>query len=965
MVRGRTKPQASRGRGRPRKKPQNVPDVQPPSKRRKLAPLKFESHESDPIIEDLKNYKWDTNYNFDLVTETLDQIALEGLSGISFERLLSILEAVSPKLKCINDEKAQAYIWSVIIKLLGKPEGVGVKAYYLGASKISSKGKSRDLPQQVALETAPSPNDLRLSNKKLIIDKEIKLPKDTIERISKQGCSLFAIQDGFIMGSCQHYLTRQDVTEDILLISRQSPSPFECMRVAYDKYDFKLLRFVADQEVRRRAIMPGWSDPNIDIKLREYVCLELIGRTRSLGIVFPNDKAFGRYRILLTSKKLISQYQPTCTSHIVHHILRYSNCIRYVPVDGKIYKQELAPLSDEFNAEDSDDPADSDYEEISAKKACCLPRRLRIDSDMLKMVYHVIAHSRGRSPLDIRRKLRLPKFHVRNHLKNLANTELIGSHARRIDDQNYRIYRARHKSSVYRSKLKERLNKLKLRKTNKTKFDEVDLRAKSILGHRRSQFTQAEDSLLILCRICCLLIEPNLTKKVSFCVNKRFIRDLLHDELCESHDKTADACLRRIKYLRNLPNNIMSINELTAELQEDADVKRQLSSLDSSRSEEKFNKLFLQILKIVRTKLPQLLGIRSNPNSGNLVTRRRRVRMNSYQDLARKYELIDCESTSLSRYRPHPGPTVLQFAKSIDRDFRLDINECNEMPSIALLSSLSTHNVFDMELNLKIPPVIVGLDQGNENYVQMCAKAKDTTREILESLATSNPAADSRRALFMLRNELKTHALDKCGNLADALIVQPCNVRFSSSRDIEYIHEDLLDKFMNESKLCMAIVQAQESPGHQADDKEEIDEKANKDEGSGRMTSRQKKLMKDKVPKRDEANQVPEELGSRCITPLLKLIKLVLSWTFVSPGIEFQKLYVKVNHLAQTEENLHELLNLMIGLQLISENRLEPQLDSPTVGFLKVRAQEEPTVTYEPTSTAYLRYCQLLGPPRS
>lgn len=760
---------ATRGRGRP---PEVKKDAGPPLKRRKLEPLIFQSHPLDSIIENLRKFKWDKRVDFDIVTETLDQIALEGLSGITFERLLCMLDAVSPNLNCIKDCNAQTYIWTVIMRLLARPQGSGVRAYCFPSPSSNKQ----------ALELSED----KSSNKGILLDKEIKLPKDTLARISKQECSLFAVQDGHIMGSCQHYLNRHDVTDDLKRISSEFQDSLEAMHKVNDIYDLKNITFVADQEVRRKAILPDWSDPNVDIKMREYACLEFIGKTRTLGVVFPNDKALGRYRILLTAKKFISQYQPKCTSHIVHHLIRFSKYRTDQPDDSKIYKGAPTRTVDDLEVEEKFEDDDVDSELLTAKKACCVPRRLRFDSDMLKMVYYIIAHSRGRSPLDIRRKLRLPKYHVRNHIKNLANIELIGSHTRKIVDQMFRIYRARHKSMVFMKRLREKLNRVKLRGSGKIKFDEIDLRAKSILGHRRSQFTQAEDSLLILCRICCLLIEPNLTKKVSFCVHKRFIRDLLHDELCESHDKTADACLRRIKYLRNLPNNIMSINELTAELRDDPDITRLLSSRATAKTEEKLTRLFNQILKVVRAKLPQLLGINSGGASETLVAQRHSIKIRNFNDLNDRYELIDCQATSSNRCRSHPGTTILQLAQPIEHNYKLDLSECDEMFSIALLSSVCTHVTFDIELKLKVPLVIVGLDQGNESYKQLCAKAKDTTRELLNNLSSPSLAADSRRALFMLRNELKTQALDKCGNLADALIVQPCNVRFSSDRMIAY-----------------------------------------------------------------------------------------------------------------------------------------------------------------------------------
>ena len=890
------KRKASRGRGRGRPTEASNKAKDPPAKKPKLEPINFGPIDNDPIIDHLKTLRWDNKPNFDVGLAILDQIALDGLGGINFRRLLHVMDSISPSLNCVRDLDAQAYIWSTTIRLLSRSPGSCIRAY--STPDDSDRGSKSQQSDSSSSRNLPSSQEGKSPNKNLLVDKEFKLPKDTIARISKRACSLFAIQDGSIMGSCKSYLTRVDVTEDLKQISDKTEDVTAILHEINNKYDLDKIHFVADQEVRRKAILPDWIDPNIDIKMREYACLELIGKTRSLGVVFPNDKALGRYRILLTGKQLISQYQPKCTSHIVHHIMRFSECTTELPSDGKIYKASRTTNSQGASNDEVDDVDEFEGEDDgdsfpSVKSVCCNPRRLSIDRDMLKMVYHVIAFSRGRSPLDIRRKLRLPKFHVRNHLKNLANIELIGSHMKKMDDHPslFRIYRARHKSSLFMGKLREKLYRLQAKSDGKMKFDDTDLRAKSILGVRRSQFSQAEDSLLIICRICCLLLEPKLTKKVSFCVNKRFIRDLMHDELCESHDKTADACLRRIKYLRKLPNNIMSIDELTAELRDDSDILRFTKQREAAKTDEKLNKLFMQILRVVRAKLPHLLGLGGGiGGSGHPIAQRQVIKIASHSELMRKYELIDCQATSTNRCNPHPGTTLLQLAQPLDQVYQLDLSECNEMAPFALLSSVCTANCFNVELGLKIPPLIVGLDQGNESFKQLRARAQtDSTKELLTNLSSADGfnepdklVSSPRRALFMLRNELKSQAL------ADALIVKPCNVRFSSSNKISFEQHPMLAKLSS-----------------------------------------------------------------------VKAIEMVLSWALVMPGIEFEKL-VELTRMG--EEELVDLIELMKELELICESRLElkrKRASSNVGGIVRLPARKATTLTYEPAASAYIKFVQL------
>lgn len=148
---------------------------------------------------------------------------------------------------------------------------------------------------------------------------------------------------------------------------------------------------------------------------------------------------------------------------------------------------------------------------------------------------------------------------MRNHLNSIANTCLIGSHVEFKSGKKTRIYRARYDST-------RRILALKRKHLNRTKsgLDVTDLKTKELLGLKRSHFTQTEDLLIILCHITGLLIDPTYSK--NFFVHKREIRDILHDEFSESHDKTSDALLRRAKYLRRQSPNVALINETTAEL---------------------------------------------------------------------------------------------------------------------------------------------------------------------------------------------------------------------------------------------------------------------------------------------------------------------------------------------------------------------------------------------------------------
>jgi len=1050
------------------KRPTEEADIS--KKRLKFAAINFTSSLPDPVLEHIsKSARENAFQQVNIDDEILDQIALEGLSGLTLRRLTCLLDATFLDLNSKSDELSQAYIWTVIVNVfMRKPPGSGIKAFYL------------DMDRQIIIKEADS--------RSVLIDKPIKLPNQTVERFTKIESHLHPVQSGNIMGSCTNFLAREDVTKD-LVDEFEKEGALESMHRAHLRYGLDNIFFVADQEVRNRALFPNWADPNIDIKLREYCTLELIGKSRTLGIVFPNDKTLGRYRIMLMAKGFITQFQETSSSPIEHLLKRFSHC-RASPGVHTITKTVAENGSDE-----------EDNQELMLRSSLfCNPGKLRVNRSTLTTVYDLIASSNGITQLDIRRELNMPKFHLRNHLKNLISLQMVCSYTTRDPECTLRVYRAAHKSS--------RRKKINFEMEKQTgvmaSWDEVDLRAKRIIGHKRSLFTQSEDSLLLLCRITSILIEPNL--KLSWCVHKRLVRDLLHDELVESHDKTSDACLRRIKYLRKLPNNIMSINELTAELRDDHEITRLIECNRVGLDEDELNELFMKVLKTVRAKIPSLLGITTLTQRTGLATdsQERAIEIENYDHLRKNYELVDCQSlASISRaptyeaaknlvdarfnnaclvtmaytlttcfdqkernnrvdqwllekfyssypdklvssvlsklnkrslltrkcpaeqaslYKPktkvalklnqsvlfllnrYSSSSLMQLANPIGQLYNIDLSESNEMSSIALLTSLCASSSFSLELKLKIPTNVVGIDQGNENFRNLCEKANEGTKEILArfmsrcggSLASapnsgaksanepSSPEPDekasalkevdakttgssintkmddSRRALFLLRHELKAQALDKCGSLSDCLIVQPCNVKFYSDKQIEATAKKALDSFLERSKPVDSVLESNQAEQSQQNQTSLLVK-------SFRLPkdvelSSERDLDASRIPLEYHARLWKKIDGSVHLATLLKLLESLLSWILVFPGAELERLQDEFNHLMPAD-HLLELLDLMESLGFIESRRDVLSVRKPLLfGYRNLQTSNLTTkVTYEPSCDAYVRYCQFLN----
>lgn len=306
-------------------------------------------------------------------------------------------------------------------------------------------------------------------------------------------------------------------------------------------------------------------------------------------------------------------------------------------------------------------------------------------------------------------------------------------------------------SSVLRRKKK--LSFMRSASSKKVRFDAIDMRAKSMIGLKRSTFSSAEDMFLILCRIVSILLEPDL--QPSWCVHRSLVRNLLHKMLKRARDKTADACLRRIKYLTKLPTNIMSINELTLELRDDPDIAeltRQDRDIADGRA---WNTLFVEVLNLVNARLPTLLGC-----DDDNIDFCRESNSNDYDDFlyCDAYSEFDSSSKAdqqMLMFKALPLRfnqnmfmlnSLIELAEPIN-DTQLckittSLTESNELKQVAILASVCTNVEFNLNLKLTIPDAVVRIDK-EDNMLNW--------------------------------QQLRAQSLDKLG---DCLVVQPCELEY-------------------------------------------------------------------------------------------------------------------------------------------------------------------------------------------
>lgn len=966
--------------------------------RLELKQIDFKMDVSDPVVEHLKGHHKNTPIEKqDSIDRTiLDQIALDGLSGTTLGRLFHIIGAVSPNCNCQNDDRMQNYVWSVLVgAYMRNSQGTGIRAFVVDRDKAAelSSGSLARSAQKDGNQMNSSQGSASQSSRGPFIDKQIRLPNSTCKRIAKYDSLLCPVQDGTIMGSCVDYLARTDITQDVLEMYDDYQEPRVSMYAVHEKHNLRNVYFVADQPVRRRAIFPAWADPKVDIKLREYCALEMIGKSRTLGTVFPNDKALGRYRIMLVAKGFITQFQEANTSPIEHHLRRFSwkaastvNILPNQPPTSKSLNLNK-DLGDDIG---SDVAANSDdNEDWTLANLCCDFTKLSGNRDTLRMVYDAIAESpRGMTQVDLRKRLSWPKFHVRNHLKNLISLKLICSYSRKNtqddddkaarDARSSRIYRAARRSKLARKRARraefmlpnyERIPVQRPTTGIMASWDDTDLRAKKIIGHKRSTFTQAEDSLLILCRIASLLLEPEL--RSSWCVHKRVVRDILHREIKESRNKTSDACLRRIKYLRRYPGNILSINELTADLRYDADIARLLHKRAKAKPSDDIKPVFVRVLKCARAKLPKLLGLSTtNATAAAAASAAAAAAATTASDA---YELVDCQSLSHkpSSLYEKPADASLNAACLVTMACTLcnyfTPNAANQHMLDKFFSQQPASFVSRVFAKLtrrglltrKCPqeqahvfkPKTRQSHKLNQNVCMLLARyqsaslmqfARPISGDVQLNESNEIGSFAILTSLFSLDKLRQKVALPSTGlrgggggaggsgdgddDISDWGIARPCSIEFLPSERL-VANFDAYNKFIerHKSKPLTTTTATQGSSDQEARLFKRLD-------------------------------------GTVHTTLLFKLIESLLSWLIVFPGLMRAQLLAAFAQLIP-EAHLDELLEFMCDLELVERRPLREPLTRPRL-FGSGRTQpadERNCVYYEPKEGAYVRYSHLLN----
>uniref|UniRef100_A0A3Q3AAB1 Ral transcription factor IIIC subunit 1 n=1 Tax=Kryptolebias marmoratus TaxID=37003 RepID=A0A3Q3AAB1_KRYMA len=183
-----------------------------------------------------------------------DEVALEGLDGITIPTLWIRLENRQPAFPLKLDDSTKGFIWKCLVN------NTDLRLY--------------ELPQER--------EDVELFDRFKAIDPETGI--ETGEKFSDDCRDIYPVHiipenKNGIQGSCSFFKERKDVTKQI---RSKSLTPIISLEEALKRYGRKLV-IVASQPLRFRTLIGAERDPDLKLSSDSYCVLERVGRARWQG----------------------------------------------------------------------------------------------------------------------------------------------------------------------------------------------------------------------------------------------------------------------------------------------------------------------------------------------------------------------------------------------------------------------------------------------------------------------------------------------------------------------------------------------------------------------------------------------------------------------------------------------------------------------------------------------------------
>ncbi|XP_066992630.2 general transcription factor 3C polypeptide 1 [Anabrus simplex] len=134
-------------------------------------------------------------------------------------------------------------------------------------------------------------------------------------------------------------------------------------------------------------------------------------------------------------------------------------------------------------------------------------------------------------------------------------------------------------------------------------YDEIDMHALKLMSKLRVEWSTEEDNLLLLCKVASMYLCPNPRQQI---IGFHVVRDILHEAIPTSSNKTSRACQRRILYVMKNNATASNIAMHLEEVKQDSAINRKygdaLATLkvtceSSAKLEDALNEKFKMLVK--------------------------------------------------------------------------------------------------------------------------------------------------------------------------------------------------------------------------------------------------------------------------------------------------------------------------------------------------------------------------------
>ncbi|XP_069972402.1 general transcription factor 3C polypeptide 1 isoform X2 [Penaeus vannamei] len=143
---------------------------------------------------------------------------------------------------------------------------------------------------------------------------------------------------------------------------------------------------------------------------------------------------------------------------------------------------------------------------------------------------------------------------------------------------------------------------LKMRKKSPKKpyYDEEDRAALRRMNKLRVDWSSAEDSFLLLCKVASCFLFPNIRSQM---ITFSLVRDMLHERFPESLNKTSRACQRRINYIMKNPTTEDNVAIFLEEVRQDPGIVADFKSPRVPRNKKNIESVYATMFRALMQRL--------------------------------------------------------------------------------------------------------------------------------------------------------------------------------------------------------------------------------------------------------------------------------------------------------------------------------------------------------------------------